>query len=129
MIPDVGCSVDASCAINPSEDPGRVAAAVSNVVGAPAQARRFSAAARTDGLASLVAVRDAAHSRRQQAAYRRSLEGNRDGGATGFYLNKQAAFAGVIALCREADESPLGPITVRLESTDIGAVISWLVSK
>jgi|TARA_Y100000815_G_scaffold61902_1_gene50225 predicted RNA binding protein with dsRBD fold (UPF0201 family) len=48
--------------------------------------------------------------------------------STWFYLNKQAAFANVIALCDEADESPLGPIKVVLHSKNIEDVIDWLVS-
>jgi predicted RNA binding protein with dsRBD fold (UPF0201 family) len=48
--------------------------------------------------------------------------------STWFYLNKQAAFANVIALCDEADESSLGPITVVLHSKNIEDVIDWLVS-
>ena len=38
------------------------------------------------------------------------------------------AFANAIALCDEADESPLGPIKVVLHSKNIEDVIDWLVS-
>ena len=48
--------------------------------------------------------------------------------STWFYLNKQAAFASVITLCDEVDESSLGPIKVVLHSTNIENVIEWLVS-
>jgi predicted RNA binding protein with dsRBD fold (UPF0201 family) len=48
--------------------------------------------------------------------------------STWFYLNKQAAFANVITLCDEADESPLGPIKIVLHSKNIEDVIDWLVS-
>jgi hypothetical protein len=48
--------------------------------------------------------------------------------STWFYLNKQAAFVDVIAICNEADESPLGPIKIVLHSTNIEDVIEWLVS-
>ena len=45
-----------------------------------------------------------------------------------FYLNKQAAFANVITLCDEEDQSSLGPIKIVLHSKDIANVIDWLVS-
>jgi predicted RNA binding protein with dsRBD fold (UPF0201 family) len=45
-----------------------------------------------------------------------------------FYLNKQAAFANVITLCDEEDQSSLGPIKIVLHSKDIVNVIDWLVS-
>ena len=67
-------------------------------------------------------------SRKTKSAYRRHLMRNMAEDSTWFYLNKQAAFANVIVLCDEADESPLGPIKVVLHSTNIEDVIEWLVS-
>ena len=46
---------------------------------------------------------------------------------TWFYLNKQAAYVDVIAICEHANESPLGPIKIILHSTEIQKVIDWLV--
>ena len=46
---------------------------------------------------------------------------------TWFYLNKQAAFVDVIAICEEAEESPMGPIKIIMHSEDISKVIDWLV--
>ena len=46
--------------------------------------------------------------------------------STWFYLNKQAAFANNVALCDEADESPLGPIKLILESNQIEQIMDWL---
>ena len=48
--------------------------------------------------------------------------------STWFYLNKQAALAGKIAICENASESPLGPITVTITSLGINSVTDWLVS-
>ncbi len=58
--------------------------------------------------------------------YRKHLMRNMTEDSTWFYLNKQAAFASVITLCDEADESSLGPITVVLRSKNIEDVIDWL---
>lgn len=57
----------------------------------------------------------------------RSLEDNLKNNTTWFYLNKQAAFVEQIAICQESDESPLGPIKVTLTSSNIDAIIDWIV--
>ena len=48
--------------------------------------------------------------------------------STWFYLNKQAAFVDVVALCNEADESALGPIKIVLNSNNIEEIIENLAS-
>ena len=53
---------------------------------------------------------------------------NLSGNSTWFYLNRQAAYVDVIALCNEEDESPLGPIEIILDSQQIEQVIDWLTS-
>ena len=77
---------------------------------------------------SLTRIYETMRSRKSKSAYRRLLMRNMTNNSTWFYLNKQAAFANVIALCDEADESPLGPIKVVLHSKNIEDVIDWLVS-
>ena len=77
---------------------------------------------------SLTKIYETMRSRRTKSAYRRHLMRNMTEDATWFYLNKQAAFADVIALCDEEDQSPLGPIKVVLHSKNIEDVIDWLVS-
>ena len=67
-------------------------------------------------------------SRKTKSAYRRHLMRNMTEDSTWFYLNKQAAFTNVVALCDEEGVSPLGPIKVVLHSTNIEDVIEWLVS-
>ena len=77
---------------------------------------------------SLTKIYETMRSRRTKSAYRRHLMRNMTEDSTWFYLNKQAAFADVIALCDEGDQSPLGPIKVVLHSKNIEDVIDWLVS-
>ena len=77
---------------------------------------------------SLTKIYETIRSRRSKSAYRKHLLRNMTQDSTWFYLNKQAAFADTIALCDEAGESPLGPITVVLRSKNIEDVIDWLVS-
>jgi predicted RNA binding protein with dsRBD fold (UPF0201 family) len=40
-------------------------------------------------------------------------------------LNKQAAFAGVVAIVEEEDESPLGPIKITIKNLDIDKIFKW----
>ncbi|RNJ77025.1 MAG: hypothetical protein EB829_01485 [Nitrosopumilus sp. H8] len=129
MIPDIECVIEASCMINPSEDPDKVAAAVSNVLAEPEMDTGDSMlVARSRTLASLEKIRQAIHSRQQQKTYGRSLRKNLADKSTRLYFNKQAAFAQRIAICQEADESPLGPITVTISSPEVEKVMGWLVS-
>ena len=77
---------------------------------------------------SLTKIYETMITRRTKSAYRRHLMRNMTEDSTWFYLNKQAAFADVIALCDEEDQSPLGPLEVVLHSKNIEDVIDWLVS-
>ena len=52
-----------------------------------------------------------------------------DGNRLRFYLNKQAAFMGVVHFCESKGESPLGPITVEIESDDIKSVIDYVTGR
>lgn len=140
--PPADCSVTAECEVRPSEDAEAVAAALSAVVpgasvradgggGAPEDGRAESSAS---GPGCLSRIAETVRSRSSSAAYLRCMlrnmecaeGGGGDAGSTWFYLNKQAAAAGRVALCAEADESPLGPIRVTIRSQNIGAVIDWL---
>ena len=142
--PGVSCSVTAECEVRPSEDARAVAAALSEVVpgasvrmvdGSPDGAGAGRAEASASGLGCLSRIAETVRSRSSQAAYLRCMLRNMEcageddapaGGSTWFYLNKQAAAAGRVALCAEADESPLGPIRVTVRSPGIDEVIDWL---
>ena len=57
----------------------------------------------------------------------RIMKSNMTNDSTWFYLNKQAAFVDVVALCNEADESALGPIKIILNSNNIEETIENLI--
>jgi predicted RNA binding protein with dsRBD fold (UPF0201 family) len=59
---------------------------------------------------------------------RKLLDWNRTGNVTWFYLNKQAAYAGVISLAENYEESPLGHIRITVTSNDLDKLIEWLLS-
>jgi len=119
------CTVSCYCIINPSEDPALVRRAVRNIFGEINDTIRGNAVTFTSTVA-LQRIRDAISSRRSFAAYKRQLLLSMNQDTASFLLNKQAAAAGVAALCANDDESPLGPIQVTLRSRDITSIIEWL---
>ena len=126
---DVDCKVSVYCTINASEDVNKVRTAISNALtDMDEKITGDSLVANSNNYESLAKIYETMRSRRSKSAYRRHLMRNMANDSTWFYLNKQAAFANVVALCDEADESPLGPIKVVLHSKNIEDVIDWLVS-
>ena len=126
---DVDCKVSAYCTINVSEDIKKVRTSLSNILtDMNEKITGDSLVANSNSYESLTKIYETIRSRKSKSAYRHHLMRNMTKDSTWFYLNKQAAFANVIALCDEAGESPLGPIKVILHSKNIEDVITWLVS-
>ena len=77
---------------------------------------------------SLHFLKDHFRDRRIRSAARRLLLSNADDGLlqTQIMFNKQAAFAGIAALCDDPSESPLGPIVLRIRSNKLQDLIEWL---
>ena len=126
---DVDCKISVYCTINGSEDVNKVRTAVSNILtDMDEKITDNSLAANSSNYESLTKIYETMRTRKTKTAYRRHLMRNMTEDSTWFYLNKQAAFANVIALCDEEDQSPLGPIEVVLHSKNIEDVIDWLVS-
>lgn len=122
------CSVSVTCNVLASEDPSTVMRALESVLdGVDASCDNGTAHATSETPASLIKIRQIVQSRATSRTWRRRFRLNTEGNSTWVYLNKQAAAFGVIALCSESDESPLGPITLRIHSEDIQEVIDWLV--
>ena len=126
---DVDCKVSAYCTINTSEDIDKVRASLSNVlIDMDEKLTGDSLVAISNNYESLTKIYETMRSRKTKSAYRRHLMRNMTENSTWFYLNRQTAFANVVALCDEEDQSPLGPIKVVLHSKNIEDVIDWLVS-
>jgi len=129
IIPNVACKISAYCPIYPSEDPKKVKQALSNIFkNSKISFDKNSVKASSNNPEDLEKIFDVIHSRKTEKIYSRHLNANMDDDMTWFYLNKQAAFVNTVALCGEADESPLGPIKVILKSNEIERVIEWLIS-
>ena len=127
-IPDIDCTIMVHASVNISEDPEKVKQAISNVIlFDELDLEESFICAKSNDAASLEKIYETIHSKHLENIYRRNLEQNTNKNTTWFYLNKQAAFAGKIAICKEEDESPLGPIKVTLKSSNIERLTEWLV--
>ena len=125
---DVDCKISAYCAINPSEDIDKIRTAVSNVlIDMDEKIVGNSLIANSNNYESLSKIYEIIRTKNIKKVYRRNLRQNIVDDSTWFYLNKQAAFANVIALCDEDNQSPLGPIKIVLQSKNIRDVIDWFV--
>ena len=128
-IPNLDCKIEIYCSLCPSEDPQKVKQSISNLFAdIKIKQSQDSIKADSKNIADLEKIQQTIHSRNSQKTYRRNLTKNLINDTTWFYLNKQAAFVGTVALCEEAEESPLGPIKVFLQSKNIETIIDWLVS-
>ena len=126
--PNISCKIEILSSINSSEDPKKIETAILNVFpDAKIKTDNFSIISNSKDLHLLEKIYDVIHSNQSQKIYQRQLEKNLENDSTWFYLNKQAAFIGTVALCEEAEESPLGPIKVVLTSSNIDRIIDWLI--
>jgi predicted RNA binding protein with dsRBD fold (UPF0201 family) len=127
-VPQITCKIEAYAAVNPSEDPEKVRQAISHVLlDMNYKYENGSIKASSNDLQSLSKIYDTIKSRKSTKIYRRQMRYNLQEDTTWFYLNKQAAFVDMIALCEEAEESPLGPIKILLHSQNIERIMEWLV--
>jgi uncharacterized protein len=126
-IPEIACKIEAYGAVNPSEDPEKVKLAISNVIlDGNYDYSEGSVKATSRDLHSLSRIQETIQNRKVNRVYRRQIRYNTKGDTTWFYLNKQAAYANVIVICEEAEESPMGPIKVILHSRNLERVVEWL---
>ena len=129
--PEFRLRVTVEAALSPSEDPAKVRSAVANVLGEcrrelredPSRVRVTS-----DDGTSLRLLHDQLRDRHVRAAARKLLLVGRERGRTTVMLNRQAAQAGVLALCGSESESPLGPINLTIESEKLDDVVEWLTA-
>ena len=129
-IPNINCKIEMVCPVNLSEDPDKVIQAISNIFPhSTIKNENFSIKAQSNELRSLEKIYESVISTQSQKSYTRNLENNLDGNSTWFFLNKQAAFVDQVAICDESEESPLGPIKVILNSSNIDGIIDWISYK
>jgi len=126
-IPNINCKIEMICPVNLSEDPDKIIQAISNIFPhSSIKNEIFLIKAQSNELRSLEKIYESIISTQSQKSYTRNLENNLEGNITWFFLNKQAAFVDQVAICDEAEESPLGPIKVILNSSNIDGIIDWI---
>ena len=126
-IPNINCKIEMVCSVNLSEDSDKVIQAISNIFPhSNIKNENFSIKAQSNELRSLEKIYESIVSTQSQKSYTRNLENNLEGNSTWFFLNKQAAFVDQVVICDEAEESPLGPIKVILNSSNIDGIIDWI---
>ena len=82
----------------------------------------------SSGRRCLERIRDQLRDRRVRSAARRLFLTRSEGVGVSIMLNRQAASEGIVALCNREDESPLGPIYLKLESDHLGTLMDWLTA-
>ena len=127
-------NVSAESLVNPTESQSKVERALRNIfpsanikrtnLGEDVIKLEVSGA----GLEFLKTLRSLIKLERIRSAARRILMNGTQGGQLRFCLNKQAAFVGRVSFCEPVGESPLGPISVRIEAVDPLHVIDFLAS-
>jgi len=127
--PDVSAKIRAESHVYPSEDSTKVIRAVENILNnCIPKLTDSKVLVEAENLESLSTIYEHARSRAILGVFRRVLEYNTIANSTWFYLNKQAAYAGIVSICEEEDESPLGPIKITITSNKLQSIINWLAS-
>jgi len=126
--------VSAESLVNPTEDPTKVERALHNIFPSARVARTSLAEdvtrleVRGDDFEFLSTLRSLIRQGRIRSAARSILLKGTSGNHIQFYLNKQAAFAGRVSFCAPVGESPLGPISIRVDTDEVNRVIDFLAA-
>jgi len=120
--------------INPTESEQKIKQAIENIFGniqTKVQPIYKGAilTAETEGLESLTKLYNLLRRERISDAARKALFEGLSGKTINFCLNKQVAYAGHVSFSKEAAESPLGPIKIKIECENPRELIDWLAPK
>jgi predicted RNA binding protein with dsRBD fold (UPF0201 family) len=128
-------TVTAEALVNPTEDESKVEHALHNIF--PSSKIEKSNLAddvirlkiTEKSLDALGTLRNLIKQERIRSAARSILLRNSQGNHMRLYLNKQAGFVGRVSFCEPVGESPLGPISIMIETTDSDRVLDFLASR
>ena len=121
-------SINFFCQVNPSEDIEKIKTTIFNLFpDVKTKIENDQLSGNFEGIEQLTTVLQLVQHRNIKKTFLRILKSNISDNTTWFYLNKQAAFVNVVALCDEANESALGPIKIIIESNDIEKTIQTII--
>ena len=124
-------SIVLSATVSPSEDPDKVLAAMRQVFGecdCAVEMGEASIRLTCSSSRCLQRLHDQLRDRHVRDTGRRLMLASLEGTRLPLRLNRQAAAAGVLALCSSAVESPLGPLNLEVESDSPQQLIDWLTA-
>jgi predicted RNA binding protein with dsRBD fold (UPF0201 family) len=124
-------SLELRATVSRSEDPEKVLRAMKSLLGegeGQVISETGSITVSSNSRRSLEKIRHQLRDRRVRSAARRLFLTRSEGGSVSIMLNRQAASEGIVALCNREDESPLGPIYLKLESDHLGTLMDWLTA-
>jgi predicted RNA binding protein with dsRBD fold (UPF0201 family) len=123
--------IELRASVAPSEDPQKVLAAMRQVLGDceyNVEEDENSIRLSSGSPRCLQKLHDQLRDRHVRDAARRLMLRLLEGDLLSLMLNRQAAAAGVLALCTTATESPLGPLRLEIESDSPQKLIDWLTA-
>jgi predicted RNA binding protein with dsRBD fold (UPF0201 family) len=120
--------------INPTEDEAKVKRAVENMFSnlefqVKPQRRGSLLTARAHGVDGLTKLYNLLRRERIRDAARSVFYKGIDDDSIVFYLNKQVAYAGHVSFSQPVGESPLGPLTVKIQCRNPQEIIDWLAPR
>jgi len=120
--------------VNPTETEDNVKRAVENIFGClPMQTKPLRKGsmlvAEAQGQENLAKFHNLLSREHIRAAARTVLFQGLEKKAINFCLNKQVAYAGHISFSQETGESSLGPIKVKIDSSNPRQLVDWLTSR
>jgi len=123
--------VELRATVSASEDPHKVLAAMRQVLGEcdySVEEGTTSIRIRSTSSRCLQKLHDQLRDRHVRDAARRLMLASLEGNVLPLKLNRQAAAVGVLALCSNAVESPLGPLNLEVETEAPEKLIDWLTA-
>lgn len=123
--------VELRATVSPSEDPRKVLAAMRRALGdcdCSVEEGAASIRLRSSSTRCLQKLHDQLRDRHVRDAARMLMLASLEGEVLPLKLNRQAAAAGVLALCSNAVESPLGPLNLEIETDAPQKLIDWLTA-
>ena len=120
--------------INPTEDEAKVKRAVENMFSnlefeVKPQTRGSLLTARARGVDGLTKLYNLLGRERIRDAARSVFYKGIGEGSIVFYLNRQVAYAGHVSFSQPVGESPLGPLTVKIQCRNPQEIIDWLAPR